>query len=111
VRKTFRPCDGRAFEVEAHRILTARWYSEREVEFDSLGYVADLPGMARPQWLTVDVTDLIAAWQDGSVPNNGLLLKLSDDEEAYDLPGPAFPSSAYGDASVRPRLTVWWSEG
>jgi TGF-beta propeptide len=111
LRKTFRPCDGRAYEVEAHRILTAGWYSEREVEFDPLEYVADLPATARSQWLTVDVTDLVAEWQDGSLPNNGLLLKLADDEEAYDLPGPVFPSSTYGDASVRPRLTVGWSDG
>jgi hypothetical protein len=111
VRKTFRPCDGRGFEVEAHRILTARWYSERELESDPLGYVAGLPAMARPQWLTVDVTDLVAEWQDGSLPNNGLLLKLADDEEAYDLSGPAFPSSTYADASVRPRLTVWLLDG
>src|SRR6266536_3357714 len=31
-RKTSRPCDGGAFELEAHRILTPRWFAEREVE-------------------------------------------------------------------------------
>jgi hypothetical protein len=108
VRKTFRPCDGRAFEIEAHAILTARWYSEREVEIDPAAYFADLSATASPQWVTADVTDLVAEWHDGAVPNDGLLLKLADDEEAYDMPGPAFPSSAWPDAAIRPRLTVWW---
>ena len=107
-RKTFRPCDGRAFSLEAHRILTARWFSEREVEIDPLAFDAELEAMAQPQWVTFDVTDLVAGWQDGSVPNNGLLLKLGDDEEAHDVPGPSLPSSSYPDPSVRPRLTVWW---
>jgi hypothetical protein len=108
VRKTFRPCGGRAFAVEAHRILTAGWYSEREVEIDPLAYPAEIGPLAPPQWVTADVTDLVADWHDGAVPNDGFLLKLADDEEAYDIPGPAFPSSAWPDAAARPRLTVWW---
>jgi len=28
--------------------------------------------------------------------------------EAYDGGGPAFPSSSYADAAVRPRLEVWY---
>jgi hypothetical protein len=110
-RKTFRACDGRPFELEAHRILTARWTSEREVEIDPQPFVADLEAVASPQSVTVDVTDLVASWHDGGVPNDGLLLQLADDEEAYDVPGPAFPSSTYADPSVRPRLRVWWLPG
>jgi hypothetical protein len=107
-RKTFRPCDGRAFALDAHRILTPRWFSEREVEIDPVAYGAELDALAQPQWVTFDVTDLVAAWQDGSVPNNGLLLQLADDEEAFDVPGPSLPSSSFPDLSLRPRLTVWW---
>jgi hypothetical protein len=110
-QKRFRPCDGRAFEVEAHAILTARWSSEREVEINPVPYAADLETGALPQWVTLDVTELVAAWHDDGVPNNGLLLKLADDDEAYDVPGPAFPSSEYPDPSVRPRLGVWWLPG
>jgi TGF-beta propeptide len=108
VRKAFRLCDGRSFYVEAHRILTARWYSEREVEIDPSSFAADLGAGAAAQWLTIDVTDLVAEWHDEGAPNNGLLLKLADDEEAYQIPGPTFPSATFDDQSVRPRLRVWW---
>jgi hypothetical protein len=107
-RKRFRPCDGRPFDVEAHRILTARWSAEREVEFDPLASAAALGANAQAQWVSFDVTDLVGDWHDGSAPNSGLLVKLADDEDAYDAPGPAFPSSTYPDPEVRPRLTVWW---
>jgi TGF-beta propeptide len=110
-RKTFRPCDGRAFEFDAHRILTERWYSEREVEIDPVAFFAELSAGAQPQWVTFDVTDLVAGWHDGELANSGLLLKLADDQEAYDVPGPAFPSSAFPDPTLRPRLTVWWLPG
>jgi TGF-beta propeptide len=107
-RKTFRSCDGRGYVLEAHRILTQRWYSEREVEIDPAASVADLSAGAPPQWVTCDVTDLVAAWHDGELANSGLLLKLADDEEAYSVAGPAFPSATFPDSSLRPRLTVWW---
>jgi hypothetical protein len=110
-RKTVRPCDGRGFGLESHRILTQPWFSEREVEIDPLGFLAAIEPFATPQWVVFDVTDLVAAWHDGTVPNSGLLVKLADEQEAYDRPGPSFPSSTYGDPSMRPRLTVSWSPG
>jgi hypothetical protein len=110
-RKTVRACDGRGFEIEAHRILTSPWFSEREVEIDPIPYVADLAAFSPPQWLTIDVTDLVAGWHDEGVPNSGLLLKLADAQEAYDIAGPAFPSSGYPESALRPRLTVWWLAG
>ena len=108
-RKTFRPCDGRAFELEAHRILTPRWFSEREIEIDPAASSAFVDASAAAQWVTWEVTDLVAAWHDGSLPNSGLLLKLADAEEGYELPGPALPSSSYPDSGLRPRLSVWYA--
>ena len=110
-RKTFRACDGRAFTLEAHRILTERWYAEREVEIDPTASFAERAAAAQPGWVTFDVTDLVAGWHDGELPNSGLLLKLVDDQEDFDAPGPAFPSSTYPDPAVRPRLVVWWLSG
>jgi hypothetical protein len=107
-RKTSRPCDGRGFELAAHRILTPRWFAEREVAIDPYGFPAYLDAFARPQWLTWDVTDLVADWQAGTVPNNGLLVQLTDDEESYDVPGSKLPSSSWPDPALRPRLAVWW---
>jgi hypothetical protein len=110
-RKTSRSCDARAFELDAHRILTPRWFSEREVAIDPYAFPADLGVFAAPQWITWDVTDLVADWHVGNVPNNGLLLQLADAEESYDVPGPKVPSSSYPDATLRPRLTVWYVLG
>ena len=109
--KRFQPCDGRAFDLEAHRILTARWFSEREVETDPTAFGAELPPGAATGWVTFDVTDLVADWHSGGVPNNGLLLQLAPWQESEDVPGPSLPSSAYPDATLGPRLTVWWLAG
>jgi hypothetical protein len=35
-----------------------------------------------------------------------ILVKLPDEQESYDIGGPAFPSSSYADPAVRPRLEV-----
>ena len=110
-RKTFRPCDDRGFTLEAHSILTPRWFSEREVEFGPLAFMTEIAPFGEPGWAVLDVTELVAAWHDGDVANSGLVLKLPDDEEACYLAGPSLPSSTYGDPSVRPRLTIWWSRG
>jgi TGF-beta propeptide len=107
-RKQLRRCEGRAFDLETHRILTARWSSEREVDSDPLAFTAALAAGASPGWVSFDVTDLVADWAAGVAENDGVLVRLADDEEAYDTPGPAFPSTDFPDASLRPRLTVWW---
>jgi hypothetical protein len=107
-RKQSRPCDGRAFDFGLHPIFTPRWYAEREVEFGPQVGFASLPALARPQWLTWDVTDVVADWASGGLENDGLLLKLVDAEEAFGVSGPLFPSSRAADAAVRPRLTVWY---
>jgi len=104
-----RPCDGRGFELEAHPIFTARWLSEREVEFGPTVASTSIDPLARAGWTTWDVTDIVSDWYTGGLENDGLLLKLIDDQEAVDEPGPAFPSSSFADAGVRPRLTVWYA--
>jgi hypothetical protein len=106
-RRTSRPCDGRGFDVEAHPIFTPRWSAEREVEFGPLAARAVLDPVAPPGWLVWDVSDLVAEWQSGGLPNNGVLLKLADGEEDFESGGPYFPSSSYARAELRPRLTIW----
>ena len=69
---------------------------------------AELESEAPPQWVVFDVSDLVADWHSGGLANDGVLVKLVDDEEAYDGGGPAFPSSGYSDPAVRPRLEVWY---
>jgi hypothetical protein len=107
-RKTSRPCDGRGFELGAHPIFTARWFREREVEFGPQVGTAALGPFAAPQWTTWDLTDLVAEWASGALPNYGVLLKLADGQEGYGSSGPLFPSSRYASSSLRPRLTVWY---
>ena len=101
-------CTGVGFDFEARPIYTARWESEREVAFGPAVSWAELEPEAPPQWVVLDVSDLVADWHSGGLANDGLLVKLVDDEEAYDGGGPAFPSSGYSDPAVRPRLEVWY---
>ena len=105
-RRRTTPCTGAAFDLEARPIYTARWESEREVAFGPAVSFAALEPDAAPQWVVWDVTGVVRDWLSGALPNDGLLLKLVDDEEAYDGGGPAFPSSSYSDPAQRPRLEL-----
>ena len=109
--RRIRPCEGRGFELDAHPIFTPRWLAEREVEYGPVAAVAELEPLAPTGWVVWDVTDLVSAWQAGDLRNDGLLLELSDGEEALESGGPAFPSSSYSGPSVRPRLSVWYEPG
>lgn len=102
------PCTGAPFDFEAHPIYSPNWEHEREVAFGAAISWASLEANAEPQWVVLDVTDLVSDWHTGGLPNDGLLVKLVDAEEAFDGGGPAFPSSSYPDPSVRPRLEVWY---
>jgi hypothetical protein len=110
-RKTSRPCDGRGFAFGAHPIFTPSWFAERDVEIGPQAGAAELAAFASPQWVVWDVTDLVAEWASGGLPNYGLLLKLVDEQEDFGAIGPLFPSSSYPYAGVRPRLTVWYVAG
>jgi hypothetical protein len=105
-RRRIQPCTGRGFTFEAHPIFSRRWSAEREVEFGPAVSFGELDAGASPQWVVWDVTDQVADWLSGGSANYGLLLKLVDEQEGYDLPGPAFPSSSYTDPAQRPRLVV-----
>jgi len=101
-------CDGRGFELDALPIFTARWSSAREVETGPTVSTALIDPLAPPSWVTWDLTDLVSDWRSGGLANDGVLLKLPDADETLGSTGPAFPSSAYADASVRPRLAIWY---
>jgi hypothetical protein len=104
--RRFGPCNGRAFGFEARPIFTTNWYARREVAFGPAIAFAGLEAGAAPRWVVLDLTDLVADWFSGGFPNNGILVKLPDGQESYDVGGPAFPSSSYADPAVRPRLEV-----
>ena len=104
-RKTTRPCAARAYSIDLHPIYTASWFSEREVEFGPVAARAVLKSATEPAWLYWDVTDLVAAWIAGEA-NNGVLLKLADEQEDYGVGGPALPSATYASPAVRPALHV-----
>ena len=106
LRRTVR-CDGRGFGLEAHPISTPNWYARREVAFGPAVAFADVEPGAAPGWVVWDVTDTVADWYSGGLPNDGVLLKLADEQEDYAAGGPALPSSSYADPAVRPRLVVW----
>jgi hypothetical protein len=108
-RKQSRPCDGRGFDFGLHPIFTPHWFAEREVDYGPQVGFAFLEPFARPQWITWDVTDLVADWSSGGLENDGILLKLVDGQEDFAVSGPLFPSSRATDPSRRPRLIVWYS--
>lgn len=102
-----RRCDGRSFTIDAHALLSADWFDEREPELDPwlLARYA-LPAQAGPRWMTWDLTNIAQDWHSGSVENAGVLLKLPDDQEWPAVGGPKPPSSSYPTASLRPRLVI-----
>ena len=101
------PCDGRGFSLEAHPIYTPNWYARREVAFGPAVAFADVEPGAGPEEVVWDVTETVADWYSGRLANDGVLLKLADEQEDYAVGGPALPSSSYADPAVRPRLVVW----
>ena len=104
-RKTTRRCSSRAYSIDLHPIFTASWFSEREVEFGPALSRAVLSTATEPGWLDWDATGLVAAWVAGE-PNDGVLLKLGDEQEDYGVGGPALASSTFANPAVRPALHV-----
>jgi hypothetical protein len=103
-------CEPRGYTIDAHRLLSSSWYAEREPELDEIALAsASLPAGAPSRWLSWDVTEVVRAWHRGTAPNDGLLLKLAEEEEAFGTSGPYFPSSGYADSVLRPRLVVTYT--
>lgn len=100
------PCDGRGFGMEARPIYTADWYSRREVAFGPAIASAEVDPGAASQWVVWDLTETVVEWLSGAAPNDGILLKLLDEQESYEEGGPALPSSRYADDGLRPLLVV-----
>jgi TGF-beta propeptide len=105
-RKTTRACEPRSYELEAHPVLGADWFDERELDFGPALTGAELDSAAQPHWLSFDLTDLVAEWVDGSRQNAGVLLKLVDGHETYGASGPSLPSSSFVQTAMRPYLEV-----
>ena len=105
-RKTHGPCPAVPFELAAHPILSASWFSERELDFEPAIAGAELEDESHPQWLSFGLTELVADWVAGTRRNEGVLLKLADAEEDFGVSDPTLPSSTFSHAAVRPRLEV-----
>lgn len=101
------PCGELGYVLDAHRILSASWFSERELEFEERSLYAEvvLAGWS-PQWLSWDVTALVRSWHRALAPNNGVLLKLQDGDEDYGYGGPYLLSASHPATDLRPRLVV-----
>jgi hypothetical protein len=99
-------CDGRSFGIEVRPIFTEDWYSRREVSFGPAIAFAEVDPGAASQWVVWDLTEVVSDWFPGGSANDGILLKLLDEQESYDDGGPALPSSRFGNAELRPRLVV-----
>jgi hypothetical protein len=67
---------------------------------------AELDAATEAQWVSFDLTDLVAEWVDGSRRNSGVLLRLGNDDEDYGSSGPSFPSSSFAQPNLRPQLEV-----
>jgi hypothetical protein len=106
-RRTAVPCVPPGSVIDAHRILSASWFAERELELDErVVDTALVFSASEPQWLTWDVTELVRSWHRRLAANNGLLLKLQDGDEDFGVSGPYGPSAGYHEAALRPRLVV-----
>ena len=105
-RKTHRACDTRAYELEADPILSTTWFAERELDLGYAYAVAELDNAAQSQWLTFDLTALVAEWVARARQNSGVVIRLAAGDESYGVSGPSFASSTFSHAAFRPRLEV-----
>jgi TGF-beta propeptide len=104
-QRTLRPCGSRSYSLDVHAVASSRWDGERELELWPRVDTGPTDPW-RSGWLAWDVSELVWQWSTGELPNNGVLVKLADDQEEFGSSGPAFPSSSYARPELRPRLTV-----
>jgi TGF-beta propeptide len=100
-------CEAGSYWLDAHRILTADWFDEREPELDErVAARAILSDASAYQVLSFDLTGLVRDWHRRLVRNDGVLIQLTDWQEGYGVSGPYIPSSSFADVSLRPVLVV-----
>jgi hypothetical protein len=104
-RKTTRPCSPRPYSLELHPIV-GDWFREREPEYGPAWGRATLYDATRPGRLDWDVTDLVSEWAAGHLANDGVLLRLVDEQEDFGVGGPKVPSASFADPALRPALEV-----
>jgi TGF-beta propeptide len=109
-RRVATACDGGAYFLDAHRILSADWFDERKLELDERVIAsAELDNGAEAQWLSFDLTALVRAWHARLLANDGVLIKLAEWQEAFEVSAPYLPSSSFGQSALRPRLIVTYT--
>jgi hypothetical protein len=102
-------CPARSYTVDAHRVLSADWFDEREPDLEfGPAATATLPAGVTFRWLAWNLTPLVRGWHSGGTANNGVALKLADRQEDFDSSGPYLLSSRGPDAA-RPRLVVLYT--
>jgi hypothetical protein len=99
-------------QVRVHRVMGS--WDEMAVTWNSqTGFDPTVEGSFIPHASTfssVDLTDLVRAWMDGTHANYGVLLE--QDLDPADLPDASFyPSSEFGVVAVRPALVICLSYG
>ena len=101
-----------SYEIDAHRIWTSRWASEREVVIDGrISATAWLDPATRARRARLEPDRARARSGTAGPASNGVLLKLADGEEDFGTSGPYFPSElvsagqrfARGSSSASPR--------
>jgi hypothetical protein len=102
-------CSGDGFPLAAYPIASAEWYHEREPDYfwtveDEVYLDTSATGI-----LAWDLTGLVREWLDGTIENNGVLLKVADGREDFGVGGPYFASMSASDPVVRPRLVIEYS--
>ena len=105
-RRKVGPCPNGAYTVDAHAILNPSWTNEREVDFDPVATASTTVSTDVAAWTFWDLTGLVSDWAAGAASNRGILLKLAEEEEAFGVSGPYFPSGSFGATALRPRLVV-----
>lgn len=94
--------------VNVHRI-TSDW-SEMSVTWNNFAgsYDHSVIGsftVTAPGWYSVDISDLVVDWLNGTYPNYGILI------EQGQLPYTVYHSSEYSDPSLRPYFVVQFNSG
>jgi hypothetical protein len=108
-RRRVGPCSSAVYTVDAHRILSASWTKERELDFDPSANGSTSVPTTSAGWSSWDLTGVVSDWAAGGAPNHGVLLKLAEEEENYGVSGPYFASASFGLPAYRPRLVVFYS--